>query len=521
MRFPAASRPLLTLFLILVCTAVLRLGFLHVPLERDEGEYAYMGQLILRGEMPYVAAYNMKLPGTYYSYAAILAVFGDSVEGIHVGLLLISLFSTWLVYRIGQRWIDTTAGLAAAAAFALLSIAEPMLGFTANAEHFVVLCMLGGVATLAHADAMRRPCRLAGGGFLLGLAFVMKQQGAAFIAFGGLVVLLNSPRLPKLLIRNMMVFAGAAVLPFALTCVGMYLAGAFEKFWFWTFTYAGQYVSIIPLAIGLQELRRQALSIFDGTFPLCLLALLGLVTPLWDSPTRRHGLLLALFAVLSFVAVCPGLRFSAHYFLLLVPATSLLIGQAASGLERTVSSHSAVAAIVGALAITAVAQRDSLFLLSPDELVRTSFGSNPFNEAVPIADYLREHTDPNERIAVIGSEPQIYFYAQRRAATSYIYMYPMMEPQPFAKTMQQEMIAQIEHERPRYLVLVNVDTTWSRRPDSSTLIFDWAADTANRDYEAVGRAEMQRGRVTTYVWGSGAQTAPQTPYHVTVFKRRS
>lgn len=35
------------------------------PLERDEGEYAYAGQLMLQGIPPYQLAYNMKLPGTY------------------------------------------------------------------------------------------------------------------------------------------------------------------------------------------------------------------------------------------------------------------------------------------------------------------------------------------------------------------------------------------------------------------------------------------------------------------------
>jgi hypothetical protein len=52
-----------------------RLKFADVPLERDEGEYAYAGQLILHGVPPYTLAYNMKFPGTYYAYAALMAVF--------------------------------------------------------------------------------------------------------------------------------------------------------------------------------------------------------------------------------------------------------------------------------------------------------------------------------------------------------------------------------------------------------------------------------------------------------------
>jgi hypothetical protein len=54
---------------ILVVTALLRIRLLGVPLERDEGEYAYVGQLILQREVPYLAARNMKLPGVYYAYA--------------------------------------------------------------------------------------------------------------------------------------------------------------------------------------------------------------------------------------------------------------------------------------------------------------------------------------------------------------------------------------------------------------------------------------------------------------------
>ena len=42
----------------------IRIRLLGVPLERDEGEYAYAGQLILQGVTPYTLAYNMKFPGT-------------------------------------------------------------------------------------------------------------------------------------------------------------------------------------------------------------------------------------------------------------------------------------------------------------------------------------------------------------------------------------------------------------------------------------------------------------------------
>jgi len=40
----------------------IRIRLLGIPLERDEGEYAYAGQLMLQGIPPYKLAYNMKFP---------------------------------------------------------------------------------------------------------------------------------------------------------------------------------------------------------------------------------------------------------------------------------------------------------------------------------------------------------------------------------------------------------------------------------------------------------------------------
>ena len=57
---------------------------------------------------------------------------------------------------------------------------------------------------------------------------------------------------------------------------------------------------------------------------------------------------------------------------------------------------------------------------------------------------------------MLGSEPQIYFYSQRRSATGYLYTYPLMEPQPFARRMQEEMIREIESTQPEFVVLVLV-----------------------------------------------------------------
>ena len=81
-----------------------------MPLERDEGEYAYMGQLLLHGVAPYKLAYSMKFPGSAAMYALFLAVFGDSTAAIRLGLSIANFVTVALIYFLGQRLLGMGIG---------------------------------------------------------------------------------------------------------------------------------------------------------------------------------------------------------------------------------------------------------------------------------------------------------------------------------------------------------------------------------------------------------------------------
>src|SRR5450756_689627 len=112
--------PWLMVLLALLFVGFIRVRLLDMPLERDEGEYAYAGQLILQGIPPYQLVYSMKLPGTFAAYSVILAVFGQTPGAIHIGLLLINAATTFLVFLLARRLFGPLAGLFAAASYALL-----------------------------------------------------------------------------------------------------------------------------------------------------------------------------------------------------------------------------------------------------------------------------------------------------------------------------------------------------------------------------------------------------------------
>src|SRR5207244_11861713 len=94
-------------------------------------------------------------------------------------------------------------------------------------------------------------------------------------------------------------------------------------------------------------------------------------------------------------------------------------------------------------------EKTFFFGFSPVEACRMLYSENPFAESVKIADYLRGHTSRDETIAVLRSEPEIYFYAHRNAATGYVYTYGLVAPQVYGRQMQEATVHYIARARPK------------------------------------------------------------------------
>lgn len=521
--------------LVVLSFALIRFRLRDIPLERDEGEYAYAGQLLLQRIPPYQLAYNMKLPGTYAAYGLLLAVFGQSPSGIHLGLILVNAATIVLVFFLALRLFGKLAGVVAGASYAVLSTSESVLGFAAHATHFVVLPAVGGALLLLKAVEAEKKERggwlCFGSGLLFGLAFLMKQPGIFFVLFGGLYVLKSAGKEPvdwRALGTRIGAFSLGAIIPFALTCLILWRAGVLRKFFFWTFSYASQYASTNSVAQALPVLELVGPRVLGASVFLWIIAAAGMAAFLWDSEARRHAWFVIAFLLFSFLAVCPGFYFRGHYFILMLPAVSLLAGLGVgSATARLASSRSTqslafvpVLLFLGAFGYAVVGQEEFYFEMDPVAACRSVYAPNPFPEAILIGDYIKHHSAANSQIAVLGSEPEIYFYANRHSATGYIYTYELMEHQKYAATMQSEMISQIEAARPEYLVYVDVFFSWFPRPDSDKTILSWSTKYVQDHYERVGVVDM--GRTTTeYYWDDAAKTyQPQSSNRVEVFRRK-
>ena len=506
----------------------IRIRLLGIPLERDEGEYAYAGQLILQGIPPYKLAYNMKFPGTYAAYAAVMSLFGQTISGIHLGLLLVNAATVALVFFLARRLINETAGLVAAASYALLSISPTVLGFAAHATHFVMLPVLGGMLLLLDQHAHARFGRLFVSGVLFGMAVVMKQPGIFFAVFAVIYLItkeIRSGLRPKEWFPRALVFGGGVILPLTMMCLVLLYTGVFREFWFWTVDYAQQYGTLVRLGSVAPFLLGRTSEVIGANWSVWALAGVGAVTGIWNKRLRVGTLFLLGLLFFSALAVCPGLYFRHHYFVLVLPAVALLAGTGISALAGALPDRVTASKVVplivtaAALASPLVQYKKLFFEFSPAQVSRLIYAGSAFPEAVRIADYLREHTTVDDTIAVLGSEPQIYFYSHRHSATGYIYTYPLMEPQKYARQMQEEMISGIERANPKFLVSVAMNDSWLQRPGSDPLIFSWANEYIAKNYVPAGFVNITSAE-TEYYFGDVPTTVATLKDYILIYRRK-
>jgi len=518
--------PRLCLGLILLFVITVRVRLLSVPLERDEGEFAYMGRLMLQGVPPYQLAYSIKLPGVDAAYALLMAVLGQTAAGVHLGLLMINLAAIVLVFLCVRELFDDYAAAIASAVYALMSISPAVVGFAAHATHFVVLAALGGFWCLLRGlkSALLRPIFCSG--LLFGTAFMMKQPGVFFGVWAGLALICaRGPTGTNLWLKRLALFSLAAVTPFGLTCLLLWKTNVFENFWRWTFVYASGHW--IPFSANFLPDYFKTRVGYDLLF--WLIALIGLVAviaaravPLWK---KAAVLSLLLF---SFFAVGLGFYFHRHYFVLVLPALGLLIGGGCSAARQALKcqvpagwdAFLPTGVFLACLASVLVMQRDYLFEMSPAQISEQSYQGNPFIEATHIADYIRTHSSDGDRVAIFGSEPEIYFYSDRRSASAYLCMYDLVSSQTYAKQMREEMMREVETAKPEYVVFVRNRMSWlSTSRDAEKAVLDWVRSYLAGAYHRVGAIDHLADQIT-YRWDDEAPGyAPQSDTYILLFRR--
>ena len=498
-----------------------RWRYLNVPFERDEGEYAYGAQIILQGKELYSNVYSLKWPGIFLIYSIIIGAFGASIWAVHCGLLIVNLVTAYVIYRILSRVTTNLPALIGAVSFLIFMVQKEVQGIFANIEHFVVFFIALAIYKLIvywHSD-QRRDLLLIG--IFCGIALITKQQAIGFVLAITASILFkyqNYRRDWRDLLAQTFLFGLGVIIPVVIVFIWIALFDNFQRFWFHTWVYATEYVGIVSLEDGWFELRKRIIENFTVNPWLWGSAVMGglfICKSRIKSPIRF--LLIALFMG-AFVATSFGLYYRPHYVMFMSLALSLLSGVFFDLLYR-IRSWMSVGLFTIAIIYYGYNDWTYLFRWSPEQAVSKIYHWEPFVATLTIGSYLKEHVHPNDEIMILGSDPQINFYANRNTPTGYVYAYPIVEDQRYALQMADEWVSDLDRSRPEYIVVMGAWIPYISDNPGFRKIWDGTQQNIKQGYSLIGNIEVTEDNMSRATWGENLQIPVDNSRYLFVYKR--
>jgi 4-amino-4-deoxy-L-arabinose transferase-like glycosyltransferase len=445
------NKELLVLLLVLALTAALRLAFLHEPLERDEGLYAYIGQVILDGGVPYRDAMDQKPPGIHFIFAAMIALGDGTPESFRIITAVYALATVVLIWLCTRRLFGAVAALAAAAGYGIFSSGPLMRGSSSNSEVFMVLPVVAGIYLFIRWLEERRNWQVMASGLCAGCAMVIKTVALPHL----LVPLLFIACCGTGNFRGRVVAGVRYLLPAVLLALGtiiwFWYRGAYDDYYYWTITFNRMYGEttvaefFARMRVGLVRVMPELLPLLLPALPAALLILLR------DRDPRR------LFAASCLPAAYVGLsmptKFFEHYFIQLVPPLAICAGAGISLLwQRKKLFVAALPFLAAALINWGIREFPFYFQYTPQEVSTKKYGTDVFVRAAEVAAYVRSRTGPADYIYQWGFEPEIYYLAGRRSPNPYtVHFAVSAAPNPRKAAI--SLAASLIKTRPRYIIV--------------------------------------------------------------------
>ena len=408
---------------VIAAATLLRLRFLHLPLNTDEAGFAEVARLWSRGLPLYgQQAWVDRPQGLLLAYRLVAATGWDPMARV----LAMAAAAVTAAAVAGAAWAlaGRRAALIAAVLFAVLSPAPHLEGFTGNGELLGTAFASSAVAVAAwwwaRGGLDRRLLVVAGA--LAAIAPLMKQSAVDGVVAVVALVLVSSPA-PRRRGRDL-VAVGAGV---ALPVVAALAHAATIGFGAWWFAVAGHRTQTQSLLHGSGALHWEEFRASLGPFwrdlgVLVPLAALGTLAAYLD---RRLTLPLAwlLAAALGFAV---GGLYHPHYWMQLAAPLVLL---AAIGLDAVAGVSKALAVGLGVLALAIPLAYAEPVYLAPTN-ARASLLSSRDDRIViagAIGDYVRSVTRPSDRIAVLWDDASVFWHADRPPAFQYMWWRPLSE----------------------------------------------------------------------------------------------
>jgi 4-amino-4-deoxy-L-arabinose transferase-like glycosyltransferase len=385
-------------------------SFFHRLLDGDEAIYGAIAALMNAGGKLYAdGGVDNKPPGIFWVYAATFHLFGTyQMTAIHAVSLAAVAATCAILLLIARSMGSVRAGLLAALAYGVFTGAGyPRLG-AANTEVFMML-------PLAASVLLQLERRWLWSGAMLALAGVFKQVAAANLLLFPVALVLLEPAERRL--RAGIAFgvglAGAGLL----VLLAVAITGSLPGMLHWTVATLFGYASASWRLDGLWQRivggpQGGPLQFVETTAILWLAT--GWYVSRWKSLGARERLMVAWLAAGVAGALAGGHMFG-HYFIQALGPLAVLAGLAIDSALKTPMRRWVAAAVTVGIAVPMVGWVAYDFNADP---ITYDWGQ-PVAQHELVATYIRNHTQPSDRVFVWGDWPALYVESDRQMASRF------------------------------------------------------------------------------------------------------
>jgi len=481
-------REALLLASILLVTWLARWPFRDAVLIRDEGEYAYIGQRILEGEVPYRDIYNQKTPFVFYALAAEQALLGPDVARLRLFGSAYGLLTTSAVYVVARSAFGPLGAASAALSFSAMVFHQAGILHQASTEYFMLLWLALGVWAWRKASESGRPWLLAAAGALAGMACQTKQSGVVLLFFFAADALWRRRHAGRAALgaaAREFTWALAGFAAVFAAVIGLFAAqGALSDYVECAWRHLGGYVGgryrDVREASALSRLI-DAVEIAGWELGFWIAGAWGLYRLARRSRGAESGWWI-LGLGLSAAAILPGISYR-HYYVPLALPLSLGFGALAGWRGERARVRRTLLGLAFCLPwLGPLLNGWDLLRMGPEGRALRMAAYAPFDRAEAVARYIAARTPADEPVLIVGSEPEIYYLAGRPAATRLIHTYTTTGPYVFAPALREEFLSDLREKRPRYVLLVNVGSSLTEWPEMLEAFLPPILETLREDY---------------------------------------